>query len=201
MKGTLAKGIKVIDNETYFFHTSSYYMQTGFKSYGGKRYYLQKDGTAKTGWFSVGTDRYYGEKISSEGIYKGTLASGAKEIDGNTYFFHTKSNYRLTGWQTVSGQRYYLNADGTAKTGWFTVKGLLYYGEPETTEDGILKGTLAKGIKEIGEETYVFHSKNYNRLTGWQTVNKKKYYSNNQKRFLFRLPYQDTSFLSFCKIL
>ena len=173
-KGTVAKGAKSIGTDTYVFHSSQYYMMTGFQSYGGKRYYLQSDGKAKTGWFTVGTDTYYGEAARTD-VLKGTLAAGAKEIDGNTYFFHTTANYRLTGWQTVNGQRYYLNTEGIARTGWFTVSGKLYYGEPSTTSE-VLKGTLAKGAKVINDKTYVFHTSQYYRLTGWQTVNKERYY-------------------------
>ncbi|MBO5159491.1 MAG: leucine-rich repeat protein [Lachnospiraceae bacterium] len=177
-KGTVARGAKTIGTETYFFHSSQYYMLTGFQSYNGRRYYLKSDGTARTGWFTVGTDLYYGEPAANGEILKGTLASGAKEIGGETYFFHTSSNYRLTGWQTVNGDRYYLNADGTARTGWFTVGGKIYYGEPTTTEAGVLKGTLAKGAKEINGATYVFHTSSYYRLTGWQTVGGQRYYLN-----------------------
>ncbi len=188
-KGTVAKGVKSIDKdatgkqgtETYVFHNSQYYMLTGFQSYGGKRYYLQSNGKAKTGWFTVGTDLYYGEPTAQNGAFKGTLASGAKEIVENeetdTYFFHTSANYRLTGWQTINGQRYYLDTDGTARTGWFTLSGKTYYGEPET-KDNVLKGTLAKGAREINDQTYVFHSSQYYRLTGWQTVGTQRFYLN-----------------------
>ena len=175
--GVVNKGAVTIGKDTYVFHSSQYYMLTGFQSYGGKRYYLQKDGTAKTGWFTVGSDLYYGNPTEQDGVLKGTLASGAKEIDGETYFFHTSSNYRVTGWQTVNGQRYYLDTDGTARTGWFTISGKIYYGEPSTI-DIILKGTLAKGVKEINGRTYVFHASNYYRLTGWQTVSGQRYYLN-----------------------
>ena len=187
LKGSLAKGAKEImindvtgETATYVFHSSKYYRLTGFQSSGGKRYYLKSNGEARTGWFTVGTDLFYAQPDTNESLLKGTLASGATEIqneDGTeTYFFHTKSNYRLTGWQTISKKRYYLNSDGTARTGWFTIGGKVYYGEPETTDNGILKGTVAKGVREIAGETYVFHSDKYYRLTGWQTVAKKKYY-------------------------
>lgn len=183
--GIAAKGVKEIDGETYVFHSSSCQRLTGFQSSGGKRYYLQADGTAKTGWFTVGTDRYYAEEAANADTIRGTLASGAKEmeIDGEkvTYFFHVKSNYRMTGWQTAADKkRFYLQADGSAKTGWFTVSGKLYYAEPETTAEGILRGTVAAGAKEItvGEttQTYVFHTSKNHRLTGFQTVSQKKYY-------------------------
>lgn len=187
LKGALAKGARelVINEETgetstYVFHSSKYYRLTGFQSSGGKRYYLKSNGEARTGWFTVGTDLYYAQPETKGNVLKGTLASGATEIAkgerSETYFFHTKSNYRLTGWQTIGKNKYYLNSDGTARTGWFTVSGKIYYGEPQTTESGILKGTVAKGAKEIDGETYVFHSSKYYRVTGWQTAGKKKYY-------------------------
>ena len=175
--GTVAKGAKVIGAETYVFHSSQYYMLTGFQSCNGNRYYLQKDGTARTGWFTVGTDLYYGEPETTEGgILKGTLAKGAKEIDGETYFFHTSSNYRLMGWQSANGNKYYLSQDGTSKYGWFTVSGKTYYGEPAGIENTVFKGSLVKGIREISGKTYIFHSSSYYRLSGWQTVGARKYY-------------------------
>lgn len=189
LQGSLKKGAQEIvlnsetgETATYVFHSSQYYRLTGLQSSGGKRYYLQANGKARTGWFTIGTDLYYGEPETTEdGILKGTLAAGAKEIERvngskETYFFHTKSNYRLTGWQTVDKKRYYLKSNGTAQTGWFTLGGKIYYGEPETTEDGTLKGTIAVGAKKIDGKTYVFHSSKYYRVTGWQTVNKKKFY-------------------------
>lgn len=168
--GIMAKGIQNIENETYVFHTSQYYMLTGFQSNSGKRYYLQPNGTAKTGWFTIGVKCYYGNT-------DGTLAVGVQEIDGQTYFFHISQNYRLTGWQTVNGNRYYLQSDGTAKTGWFTVSGKIYYAE-SATEEMLLKGTLAKGAKKIDGKIYGFHANQYYRLTGWQTMNGKRYYLN-----------------------
>ena len=175
--GTVAQGVKTIDEDTYVFHSSQYYMLTGFQSYGGKRYYLSADGKAKSGWFTIGTDLYYGAAQTAGGILKGTLASGAQQIGDDTYFFHPSSNYRVTGWQTSGGKRYYLNESGKAQTGWFTVSGKIYYGEPETVGE-TFKGTLAAGAKKISGNTYFFHTSSNYRLTGWQTANGQRYYLN-----------------------
>lgn len=165
--GIVAKGIQNIENETYVFHASQCYMLTGFRSNSGNRYYLQSDGTAKKGWFTIGVKCYYGN-------IDGTLAVGAQEIDGQTYFFHTSQNYRLAGWQTVNGNRYYLQSDGTAKTGWFTVSGKHYYADVKT-------GIVQKGLQELpfGQEMetkiYYFDG-NYRLKTGWQTIGGQRYY-------------------------
>ena len=101
---------------------------------------------------------------------KGTLGAGAKEINGKTYFFHTSSNYRMTGWQTINKQRYYFDIDGTMALGWFEVGGYYYYAD---TKEGT-KGIVLKGLQEIGENKLYYFDGNYRLKTGWQTINKSR---------------------------
>ena len=167
------------EGETYYFNSKGNFVK-GFQTIGKKKFYFNDQGVLQTGWFFVGTGLYYGEPETNEAFMKGTLAAGAKEIaDANgseTYFFHKEQNYRVTGWQTNGKQKYYLKSDGKACTGWFAVDGKVYYGETETVDKETLKGAVVKGIKVINNKLYIFHSSKYYRVTGWQTVNKKKYY-------------------------
>lgn len=193
--GAVAKGVREIavnestgEKQTYVFHSSQYYRLTGFQTVSGKRYYLdpENEGRARYGWFEVKGKYYYGEpETKSDGTVKGVLAKGVREIMVNessgetqTFVFHDSQYYRLSGFQSSGGRRYYLQSDGVARIGWFMVGTDLYYGE-ESTEGGNIKGALAAGIKTMdGGETYFFHTKSNYRLTGWQTVDKKKYYFN-----------------------
>lgn len=158
VKGALAKGVREIvvdkvtgEKRTYVFHSSQYYRLTGFQNSGGRRYYLQSDGVARTGWFMVGTDLYYGEESTEGGNIRGALAAGIKTMDGGeTYFFHPKSNYRLTGWQTVDKKKYYFNSSGMMQTGWCTINGKDYFFNSE----GVYMPMTAAGFKSVTSKKY-----------------------------------------------
>lgn len=112
----------------------------------------------------------------------------------------------LTGWQEISGARYYYAENGLPATGWLELDGAVYYlgndGKMVTgleTVDGKLfffgeEGAMQNGWQTIEGETYFFtregavtgwlehEQKHYylsedgKMLTGWQTLDSDRYY-------------------------
>ena len=72
----------------------------------------------------------------------------------------------FTGWKNVSGKWFYY-AKGSKKTGWVTVEGKVYYIDA--------KAGRKTGFATISKKKYYF-SKSGVMATGWQTINGYKYY-------------------------
>lgn len=102
-------------------------------------YYFGADGTAVSGWQSIGGDKYYFYPESHD------MAYGRVQIDGKNYFLNTpganadgrmqhggwiydsiygkwlyatSNGELLTGWQNIGGTWYYFNEYGVMLTGW-----------------------------------------------------------------------------------
>lgn len=111
-------------------------------------YYFGADGTAVSGWQSIGGDKYYFYPESHD------MAYGRVQIDGKNYFLNTpganadgrmqhggwfydsiygKWSYAtsdgelLTGWHNLGGAWYYFNESGVMLTGWINDSGTWYY--------------------------------------------------------------------------
>lgn len=98
-------------------------------------YYLNKDGTAKTGWQKIGKSWYYffGEN--------GRMANNeVARIAGKNYYFNKNGVWqKRKGWQKITGNTYYFGSDGLAVSGNKKISGKWYYFNPdgmlETDED------------------------------------------------------------------
>ena len=84
------------------------------------------NGTAKTGWFSVGGRWYWAG--SDERTIRGWSI-----INGRRYFFDD-STAMVTGWKQEDGKWYYLRPDGDMATGWVKDAGSWYY----LNSDGVM---------------------------------------------------------------
>lgn len=73
-----------------------------------------------------------------------------------------------TGWRTVSGKKYYYNADGTQARGVTAISGTKYLFDAAT-------GELLTGVVRINGAVY-YGDSNGKMLTGWYTISGKKYY-------------------------
>ena len=62
------------------------------------------------GWHGEGADRYYILESNRQ------TATGLTKIDTELYYFNSKGEMQF-GWQNVSDQTYYFQADGTAGQG------------------------------------------------------------------------------------
>ena len=168
--GTVAKGIKVIDGETYCFHTSSYYRLTGWQTVSGKRFFLDSEGKAATGLFENGGRKYYAETTTNNenDVLRGAVVTGRKKVGDITYVFHPSQYYMLTGWQTVAGQKYFIYEDGSAIVNQWYQEGDYWYHADEN-------GCMAKGLVTIGDKEYYFDN-NYRLSTGWKRIGNEMYF-------------------------
>ena len=132
----------------------------GWISLRGETYYYGKNGKRATGITEIpGTEYIYNEE---SGKYE------PREIT-NSYFFDDKGAMQ-TGMQEYDGKRWYFQKDGRLfKNGWLQpeTNGPRYY----AGEDG----SLATGIRKIGEDTYDFDDEGVMR-TGIQEHDGKRWY-------------------------
>jgi len=177
--GYRVKGLKKIGKKTYYFveSKSAAYLWTnkgkgGWKKFGSKYRYFDKNGVMKTGWITVSGKKYY---LDSKTGYRQV---GLKKIGKKTYYFveKNKAAYLWTnsgkgGWKKFGSKYRYFDKKGVMATGWKKVKGKYYYLSKST-------GYRQVGLKKIGKKTYYFVEKNKAayRYSGWKTFGKKKRY-------------------------
>lgn len=92
-----------------------------------------------------------------------------------------------TGWQTINGEKYYFNKDGSMHIGWLKYGGEYYYFRVNgVMHTGSLKkngkyyyfrknGTRLSGWLQVGSKLF-YYKLNGERLTGWLQKNGKKFY-------------------------
>ncbi len=169
--GYRSVGLKEIGGKTYYFvekNNAGYVYKSGWKKFGSKYRYFDKDGVMKTGWLTVGGNKYYLSKST------GYRSVGLKKISGKTYYFVEKNKAAYmykSGWKKFGSKYRYFDSKGVMKTGWVKVKGKYYYLNKST-------GYRSVGLKKIGKKTYYFVEKNKAayRYSGWKKFGSKKRY-------------------------
>ena len=131
----------------------------GFKTIGGKTYYIKSDGSKQKGWLTLGKYKYYFNKTTGVQV-KGWLSVSGKK----TYYFTSKKGAMVTGWMTDSKKhkRYFNPKTGKLTRGWMkNSKGQKYY---FTSGEGV----MATGWMKIsrGQKRY-FYSNSGVMATGW----------------------------------
>lgn len=95
------------------------------------------------------------------------LADGLYSKDQKIYYY--VSGKMQTGWQEIEGQYYYFSTKtGAALTGKKTIGNAVYYFHPD--------GTMHTGWKKWNGQTYYFDYKTGKMQTGWQKIHGQKYY-------------------------
>lgn len=125
----------------------------------------------------------------------GKRVKGVKLIDGQLYYFNTDGTlYTKKGMRTIDGKTYYFTKKHTMKTGIIKVKKQYYYFQKKNGEryekEGVNKVdgkyyyftdtyTLKSGwYRNSKNKRYYFDKDNFNALTGWNYVDKYKYFFN-----------------------
>ncbi len=137
----------------------------GWQTIGGKRYYFDANGflwNQTKGWFISGSNRYYFCEDGS--VYQGFLTLEDGNGTEQTYYLNG-NGLALKGWQTVNGNRYYLDpTTGAAWMGHQMVGKNWYYFNPADN------GCMAKGyIRDAKGKGYYYNTSGV-RLTGWQKI-------------------------------
>ena len=131
----------------------------GFKTVGGKTYYIKSDGRKQKGWLTLGKYKYYFNKTT------GVQVKGWLNVNGQkTYYFTSQKGAMVTGWLTDSRKRkrYFNPKTGKLTRGWMkNSKGKKYY---FTSGEGIMATGWLKNSK--GQKRY-FHSTSGVMATGW----------------------------------
>lgn len=146
-------------------------------------YYFGADGTAVSGWQSIGGDKYYFYPESHD------MAYGRVQIDGKNYFLNTpganadgrmqlggwiydsiygkwlyatSNGELLTGWQNIGGTWYYFNEYGVMLTGWVDDSGTWYYANAS--------GAMVTGWLNIGSTWYYLDGSGAMVANGWRSL-------------------------------
>lgn len=163
----------------------------GFKTVGGKTYYIKSDGSKQKGWLTLGKYKYYFNKTT------GVQVKGWLNVNGQkTYYFTSQKGAMVTGWLTDSRKRkrYFNPKTGKLTRGWMkNSKGKKYY---FTSGEGIMatgwlknskgqkryfystSGVMATGwLKNTSKNiSYYFDPETGYMTTGWRRISGKKYY-------------------------
>ena len=163
----------------------------GFKTVGGKTYYIKSDGSKQKGWLTLGKYKYYFNKTT------GVQVKGWLNVNGQkTYYFTSQKGAMVTGWLTDSRKRkrYFNPKTGKLTRGWMkNSKGKKYY---FTSGEGIMatgwlknskgqkryfhstSGVMATGwLKNTSKNiSYYFDPETGYMITGWRRISGKKYY-------------------------
>ena len=177
----------------YYYLDANGYMQTGLRTYDGKKYYFNpvgtdpsepgKYGARKTGWINVtNVGKCYFNPEMKTGLQTingskyyldpstGAMKKGWQTVSGSKYYFSDSTGAALTGWQTIKGNKYYFSTGGIMQTGWKTISKKKYYFSPST-------GRMQTGWMTLSGNKYHFTDAGVLQ-TGWTNINGSKYYFN-----------------------
>ena len=151
----------------------------GFKTIGGKTYYIKSDGSKQKGWLTLGKYKYYFNKTTGVQV-KGWLSVSGKK----TYYFTSKKGAMVTGWMTDSKKhkRYFNPKTGKLTRGWMkNSKGQKYY---FTSGEGVMATGWMKNSK--GQKRY-FYSNSGVMATGWLKTTSKNitYYFDTDTGYMY----------------
>ncbi len=152
--------------DTWYYFSAKGALETGkyrwLKSSKGNLYYLQKNGTLKTGWLNKGGKTYYLVPSTAR------AATGWTTISKKKYYFNTSDGSMVTGWKTINGKKYYFDSKGVMKKdGLQTINNHTYYFNNQ--------GVRQTGLVTIDDEKYYFNSNGAMQM-GWVTIKSKYYY-------------------------
>lgn len=104
------------------------FAKNGWRTVGGKKYFIKKNGVLANGWQTIGNSKYYFDK-NSAAVTKDTT------IKNKRYRFASDGKYlgTYTGFWKSGGKQYYYKK-GVKQTGDFTVDGKTYH----TDKNGVI---------------------------------------------------------------
>lgn len=161
----------------YFVFDINVFDQSGWDvSDTGSVRYLDYYGKPLVSWQLVDGQWYYFDPESDGAMYTGWLS-----LDGSRYYMEA-SGIRASGWRNLSDGQYYLSpSGGAAVTGWLTLDDARYYFND--------LGQMCTGWQEIDSERFHF-SENGTVDTGWLSLEGNRYYLGDDGK-MFTLWYEN----------
>ena len=153
--GSRAVGFTKIDNEWYYFNSTTGSITTGSVTINGQAYTFDSNGVMTKG--KVPSDTGSGTGT--------TVKNGWKKVSGKWYYY--VKGKKVTGWKKIGTKKYYFNAKGVMVTGWKKIGTKKYYFNA--------KGAMVTGWKKIGTKKYYFNAKGA-MVTGWKKIKNKMYF-------------------------
>ena len=140
----LAKGWIFDNNKWYYLHPQTGVMVTGWITYGGKRYYLDRSGAMAVGWVLLSGKWYYMDST-------GAMITEKWVLDGGKWYYLGKNGVMHKGWVLYGNRWYYLESTGAMKTGWLYYNKSWFYLTPKT-------GAMATGWFMDSQKWYYAYS-------------------------------------------
>ena len=151
---TIKDGNDALKNVPIIFSDAS-----GWRSFAGKWYYYDSNGTPAKGWKNINNDWYYFDST-------GVMQTGWQTINSKVYYLGA-SGIMQTGWQVINNNKYYFNSNGIMQTGWQKLSGNWYYFDNS--------GAMCTGRKCINNKWYDLGTTGV-MVIGWDSG--KNYYYN-----------------------
>lgn len=163
--GAAATGLTWIEDKMYLFDGNGIlHRGPGTPVIDGSKYYINSDGTLRTGWVRLGSWTMYFDRST------GAAHTGISEADGSYYLFNGSGILQEgSGIPVIDGNKYWMNSDSSLNSGWLDMGVIKMYFDPATFR-------AAKGVTVVDGKKYAFDA-NGCLLTGSGTpvINGKKY--------------------------
>ena len=177
------------NNETFVWGWSTTTLSASIISVLQSRNALFECGTFKNdldeilSYYAKGTSYSYNSGVETPGAVFHKLLSTATYHDKPQWVSTDKGwkyqkvdkTFARSAWLTISGKKYYVNANGIRQTGWLNQGGKMYYFDGD--------GAMVTGWKTIASKKYFFGEDGV-MYTGWQVVNGRKILFNRNGAFV-----------------
>ena len=148
--GEHAIGWSEIAGRYYFFKGNGAMLESQWKKWRGRWFYLQDSGEMATKWKFINDSWYFFN------IY-GQMETGWTSSDGQWYYL-SKDGDMQKGWKWIDQAWYYFAESGEMKTGWVKEKDNWYYLDSD--------GKMKTGELQLDKQEYLL-AKDGHMVTGW----------------------------------
>ncbi|KPI56898.1 peptidase C80 [Clostridioides difficile] len=163
-----------INGKKYYFDNNSKAV-TGWQTIDGKKYYFNPNtAVAATGWQTIDGKKYYFNPNTA------VAATGWQTIDSKKYYFNPKTSIASIGYTTINSEHFYFNDSGIIQLGVFKgPNGFEYFAPANTSNNNIEGRAILYQNKFLNFDGNIYYfGSNSKAVTGWQTIDGKKYYFN-----------------------
>lgn len=147
--------------------------------------YFNSDGSMITGWYEKDGKKYY---LQTSGSNVGFRTVGFKKIGSYYYYFYNAGNMASGKWveMTASGKKgsRYFDKSGKMLTGWQTISGSKYYLQPS----GAQQGFRLTGFQKIGSYYYYFSDSGKLTVSKTVTIGSYKYSFDKNGKMTTKIP-------------